>query len=290
MEIFIILGLVLLFIVLGLYLVVAVPILAVRHALNKAKHNLNKEKDNKQRQLALQSIDPNRGRVKVNLNPYEVEIEGYDSNSKLISVRWSKDSLLNQLFYRELEHAEWRMNFISKLQSTDQSKWKSLSDASWQGIRVLEERDRVVGTLLSEEQTRVIMQFADQALVSLYYNSTHSNNQSLCKEIVQELNKAEEDYEQAEDDIQRRSISTAIKTHQMRLKKQKSVEKNLSLVDSELKSLEATLKLVIEGIRSEISSHHLGSSPRLSPYDSALLELELPILDGIWQSTVESSR
>jgi hypothetical protein len=181
------------------------------------------------------------------------------------------------------------MHFISKLNSTDESQWSNILELSWEAVRVLEERDRVVGTLLSKQQTTAIVEFADQALVSLYYKSIHINKQALCDEIMQELRQAEKEYEEAEDDIQRKSISTAIKTHQMRLKKQKNVEKTLHLVESELKSLEATLKLVREGILSEISSHHLHDNPRLSAYDSALLELQLPILDEIWQSTASSS-
>src|SRR5919202_5471863 len=257
------------------YFAVIVPIQAAGNALGAAQ-------DRSRRQLSLQSIDPKRGRVKVKLNSYgTVEVEGYDRNSKLVSVGWNKDALLERMFRRELEHAEWRMRFISELNYTDKCQWENVLDASWRAIRVLEERDRVVGTLFSEEQTKAITQFADQALVSLHYKSTHADNQALCDEIFRELRQAEEDYEQTEDEIQRRSISTAIKTHQRRLKKQKSVEKTLHLVDSELKSLEATLKLVVEGIRSEISSHHLSGNPRVSPYDSALLELELPRMDEI---------
>ncbi len=253
-------------------------------------NTLSEAQDGNQRQLSLQSIDPNKGRVKIKqISHKTVKVEGYNHDLKLISVQWDKDSLLENLFHRELEHLEWRMRFISKLQSTDNSQWESILEATWQATRVLEERDHTVGNLFSEEQTRAITQFTDQALVSIYYKSTHANNQSLYNEITQELSKAQEDYEQAEDEIQRRSISTAIKTHEMRLKKQKLVEQKLKLIDGELRSLEATLKLVIEGIRSEISSHQLSKNPRLSPSDSTLLELELPILDEIWQSALETS-
>ncbi|WP_354635803.1 hypothetical protein [Planktothricoides raciborskii] len=284
MEILIILGIFLAIIGWIFYLLVILPIKSIGEAVSSSQ-------DKRKRQLSLQSIDPFKGRVKVTLNRYygQTEVEGYDGNCKLISVKWERDSFLENLFRKEIEHAEWRMRFISKLNSTDASQWQNILESSWKAIRVLEERDRVAGTLLSKQQTTAIIGFADQALVSLYYRSTHVNNQLLCNEIMQELSQAEKEYEEAEDDIQRKSISTAIKTHQMRLKKQKGVEKNLHLVESELKSLEATLKLVREGILSEISSRHLHDNPRLSAYDSALLELELPILDEIWQSTASAS-
>ncbi|MDJ1174736.1 hypothetical protein [Roseofilum capinflatum] len=265
------------------YWIIATPIKVTANAISEAQYQ-GRQKN------AIHSINPKKGRIKIHFySQNKLSIEGYDNKGKLISSEWKEDFQVARKFGRELEHAKWRKSFISKLKRSHENQWEAILNKSWSAIRALEERDRVIGTIISEPQTDVIAQFADQALVSLYYKSAHDNNQRLCDEIVEELEQATKDYENAEDEDERISISTAIKTHKIRLDKQKKVEKTLRLVDNEFKSLEATLELVIEGIRAEISSHHLSVNPRLSSYDSTLLELKLPILDQIWQSTIESS-
>jgi hypothetical protein len=101
---------------------------------------------------------------------------------------------------------------------------------------------------------------------------------------ILETDQCSEDLRNTSDRIEKESLNTIIKTYQMRLQEQKQIEMKLKIIDNEIKSLEASFKLIIEGVQAKISGYNLESTSDLALHDQNLLSLKLPIMDQIFIS------
>jgi hypothetical protein len=249
----------------------------------EASASKNRRQIEEQRKRSvLNSISSDRGRVRIDITKSNQQVQGYTRNNNLELVSYEDSDYVKSKFPHQFDHAYWRFAFINKLEKSEKSKWEKILNLSWEAVRLLESQARILET--DQDQTAGVMKFADKALVSLYYLSTHCNNASLSQEIQEEIDQCSEDLRNTSDRIEKESLNTIIKTYQMRLQEQKQIEMKLKIIDNEIKSLEASFKLIIEGVQAKISGYNLESTSDLALHDQNLLSLKLPIMDQIFIS------
>lgn len=234
-----------------------------------------------QKLTKLKSISKKNGKIFVDYGREQSTVMGFDNYLENISVQFRSD-YIRELFPIEYEHAVWRSEYISELKSIHTEHWQKISSLAKQAVRLLEKRNRVLDLSVQDSQIDAITELEDKALIGLDYICDNLGNTNKIAEINQDLSDAQRELEINSDPIGIKSIETRIATHKRRLEKQTAVKNRLFHIQEEVKSLEATFKLIIEELESSIQDHRLDKASYNLSLNFSLSELQLPLLDQMF--------
>lgn len=235
----------------------------------------------------LKSISQKNGKVFVDYGREQSTVTGCDSYLNNVSVQCSSD-YVRQLFPSEYKHAVWRLEYITELRSTYIEHWQKISSLVKEAVRLLEKRNRAFDSNINDSQVDGIIELEDKALIGLNYICNNLDKGKKIEEINQEISSAQKELEASSDSVVKNSIETRIATNKKRLEKQTTAKNKLSHIQEEVKSLEATFKLIIEELESSIQDHRLDKASYKLSLNYSLSELQLPILDQMFLEQASS--
>jgi len=216
-----------------------------------------------------------------------VTVQIRDNDRKLLDLSLNnRIEFFEKNFSRTYSHASRVEQFRKQFRYSEKLTLDSLFELAWKTICALEDRDYFTENnenLVSSQNFEWINKMTNKILVGLNYKSINGKNEQLVRSIEKEIQQLEEKRMMSTDDIQKQSFQVVIDTNKKRLETQMKIKNTISLFDNDLKRLQATFKLIIEGVDAEISACKLGKKRIMTKWNDLVLNINLSEIDRIYE-------